>query len=224
MPRKFRSKTYGLMLMFVTALHGNNARGADAVLPWAAVNGGVERGAARSTELYCTVCHGAAGASATPEWPSLAGQPAGYLAEQLQLFRAKRRASPEMAPLAASLTDEDIADLSRYFASMSLQPAMATAGVADADSERLFLAGDAARDLPACASCHGREGSGEVALRAPALRAQQTVYLAKQLQAYAQRRRYPQDPPVQAEAMAQLAARLQPQEITALAAWLQALR
>jgi cytochrome c553 len=191
---------------------------------WPAVGGAAERGAARSTELYCTVCHGAAGTSATAEWPSLAGQQAGYLSEQLQLLRAKRRASPEMAPLAASLTDEDIADLSSYFASQVLSPPTPPAGVADGIGERLFRQGDAARGLVACATCHGNEGRGDGALRAPALRAQQAVYVVKQLQGYAQRRRYPQDPPAQADSMAQIAAQLQPQEITALAAWLQALR
>jgi len=78
--------------------------------------GNPEAGKAAST--VCAACHGAKGISATGAFPNLAGQKADYLAAQLKAFRSKTRANPVMAPMAASLKDEDIDNLSAYFASL----------------------------------------------------------------------------------------------------------
>src|SRR5688572_29045478 len=75
--------------------------------------GSAEEGAAKAA--VCLACHGMNGNSTNPEWPSLAGQNAVYTAEQLRLFRAGVRNNPVMMPLAATLTDDDIADLAVYY-------------------------------------------------------------------------------------------------------------
>lgn len=65
----------------------------------------------------CVACHGARGAEPTGNFPILAGQHAKYLAHTIRGYRSGSRANAVMAPLAASLSDEDIEDLAAYFAS-----------------------------------------------------------------------------------------------------------
>jgi cytochrome c553 len=66
----------------------------------------------------CAACHGANGISGNNLWPNLAGQKQGYLAAQLTAFRDGARNNPVMSPMAAGLSDADIADLSAYYASL----------------------------------------------------------------------------------------------------------
>ena len=64
----------------------------------------------------CAACHGADGNSANPLWPNLAGQHAAYLEKQMKEFRDGKRQDPLMTPMAAALSDSDIADIAAYFA------------------------------------------------------------------------------------------------------------
>ena len=66
----------------------------------------------------CVACHGADGNSTNPLWPNLAGQHAAYLEKQMKDFRDSRRQDPVMAPMAAALSDTDIADLAAYYAGL----------------------------------------------------------------------------------------------------------
>ncbi len=70
----------------------------------------------------CISCHGAQGAAPImPEYPKLNGQNAAYLEVALKGFRDGSRSggqSAAMAPLAQGLSDQDIADLAAYFASV----------------------------------------------------------------------------------------------------------
>jgi cytochrome c553 len=66
----------------------------------------------------CAACHGAAGISAVPMYPNLAGQKEAYLAKQLKDFKAGKRKDPVMGPMAMVLSDEDIANISAYYASL----------------------------------------------------------------------------------------------------------
>ncbi len=74
--------------------------------------GNPESGAAKA--VVCQACHGANGNSVNPEWPSLAGLGADYIAEQLKNFKESKRNNPIMMPNAMSLKDEDMADLGAY--------------------------------------------------------------------------------------------------------------
>ncbi len=71
----------------------------------------------QSKSTACVACHGPNGNSANPEWPSLAGQHEQYIRKQLQAFKGGARKNPLMTPMAASLSDDDMADLGAYFAS-----------------------------------------------------------------------------------------------------------
>jgi cytochrome c553 len=63
----------------------------------------------------CTACHGQYGFSMGPMWPTLAGQHEDYLVKSLEAYRSGVRKDPVMMPMAANLTDQDIALLARYF-------------------------------------------------------------------------------------------------------------
>jgi cytochrome c553 len=67
----------------------------------------------------CAGCHGIPGwRNAYPAYqvPKLGGQHAEYLAGALKAYRTKQRAHPGMQGIAASLSDQDIADLSAFLA------------------------------------------------------------------------------------------------------------
>ena len=74
--------------------------------------------AGKGKAATCGACHGQNGISPNDLWPNLAGQKAGYLEAQLKAFRDGQRANPMMAPMAAPLSDADIADLAAYYSSL----------------------------------------------------------------------------------------------------------
>jgi cytochrome c553 len=74
--------------------------------------------AGKVKSAVCAACHGANGISNNDLWPNLAGQKEGYLALQLKAFREGTRKNPLMSPMAANLSDADIADLAAYFSSL----------------------------------------------------------------------------------------------------------
>ena len=144
--------------------------------------GSVQAGATKA--VVCQACHGANGNSANPQWPSLAGLGADYIAEQLKNFKDSKRNNPVMMPTAASLSADDMADLGAYFDSLpntglEADPSYWQAG------EKLYRGGDAARAIPACMACHGPTARGNEPAKFPALRGQQSVYVIKQLNDYA---------------------------------------
>lgn len=74
--------------------------------------------AGKAKAATCVACHGPAGVSVNPMWPNLAGQKEAYLAKQMKDFRDGRRNDPVMGPMAKGLSDEDIANLAAYYASL----------------------------------------------------------------------------------------------------------
>ena len=86
-----------------------------------APSGDANRG--RERVQMCQGCHGIAGwRTAFPEVyhvPKIAGQHAQYLAAALTAYRSGARNHPSMRAIAASLSDQDIADLAAYYAQPS---------------------------------------------------------------------------------------------------------
>jgi cytochrome c553 len=82
----------------------------------------------REKVQMCQGCHGIEGwRTAFPEVykvPRIGGQHEAYLAKALQAYKSGERAHPSMKAIAATLSDQDIADLAAYYA----QPAVKTAG------------------------------------------------------------------------------------------------
>ncbi|HJV68661.1 cytochrome c [Ideonella sp.] len=69
----------------------------------------------------CMVCHGPLGQATQPDTPNLAGQPASYLTAQLRAFRGGTRRHEVMSVIAKPLTDDDIAQLAAWFASVRVE-------------------------------------------------------------------------------------------------------
>ena len=179
--------------------------------------GSVEAGATKA--VVCQACHGANGNSANPQWPSLAGLGADYIAEQLKNFKDSKRSNPVMTPNAASLSADDMADLGAYFDSLpntglEADPSYWQAG------EKLYRGGDPARAIPACMACHGPTARGNEPAKFPALRGQQSVYVSKQLTDYASGARTTGPNGI----METIAKRLSPDDIRNVASYLQGIR
>ena len=182
---------------------------------WAA--GNVQNGASKAA--VCQACHGANGNSVNPEWPSLAGLGADYIAGQLQNFKDGKRVNAVMQGMAAGLSAQDMQDLGAYFDSLSntgleADPSYWKAG------EKLYRGGDKAREIPACSACHGPTGAGNEPAKFPALRGQHSVYVVNQLKNYVAGTR-PSGP---GAIMPTIAKRLSPDDMRDLASYVQGLR
>ena len=177
--------------------------------------------AGQSKSAICAACHGVDGNSVVPNWPKLAGQHAAYLERQLKLIKDGSRPVPEMAGIAMGLSDQDMADLAAYFASQT-----STAGLADeamlASGEKLYRAGDAKKDIPACIACHGPAGEGNPLAGYPSLAGQHTVYSEKMLKAFRAGTTWGEDD-ASSKTMTQVANRLTDSEIQAVASYIQGL-
>ena len=75
----------------------------------------------RAKAQACAVCHGPLGISVSPDAPNIAGQPAIYLSAQLKAYRGGERKHEVMSLMAKPLSDEDIASLAAWFASIRIE-------------------------------------------------------------------------------------------------------
>ena len=195
------------------------AMGLAAVSVWA------QRDPAKGKEaaVVCQACHmengGGKDNGDIESWPRLAGLPAAYLAKQMQDFKSGSRQAPSMIAFANMLTDEQVADVTAYYA--SLPPPESDVPAADpavlAHGEKLAIRGDWDRYLPPCASCHGpgNNGAGDIF---PAIAGQHAGYLKKQLQLWQQDQRQNDVN----QLMASIAKRLTAEDIEAVSLWLAA--
>lgn len=77
--------------------------------------------AGKGKSAVCTACHGADGIALVPIYPNLKGQNEAYLEGSLKAYREGQRAGGNaaiMSPMAKNLSDQDIADLAAYYASL----------------------------------------------------------------------------------------------------------
>ena len=88
----------------------------------AAAQGSGDAAAGKAKAAVCAACHGPAGVSVNPAWPSLAGQQPVYLAKQIRLFRDGERVEPTMQPFVQNLSDQDVDDIAAYYAGLSPCP------------------------------------------------------------------------------------------------------
>jgi len=213
-------------IVFASLLTAAPAFAAEAALPL----DGAKADVGATKAAICGACHGPTGNSVNPEWPNLAGQSPTYIYEQLHLFKKDVRVNPVMKPILDTVNEADYKDLAVYFATqtptgLEADPSYWKAG------EKLYRKGDPARQIPACAACHGPLGRGNLAAAYPALRAQHSVYTVKQLQDYLTKNRYRDASDANtvyttrnSVMMTTIAARLSPEDIRNLASYLQGLR
>lgn len=165
-----------------------------------AASGAMAQGATGKVDLakgqqiatqVCAACHGPDGNSPTPANPKLAGQHAAYLAKQLRNFKVEKgateaaRANPVMAGFAATLSDDDIRNVSAYYQSQKLKPAAAKNKDIVELGQKIFRGGVADKHIPACAGCHSPNGAG-IPDEYPRIAGQFTEYTEAQLVAFRQ--------------------------------------
>jgi cytochrome c553 len=166
----------------------------------------------------CAQCHAYNGASdGSGAFPRIAGQSAYYLAKQLRDYASGVRTNAVMTPIAKALSSEDTAGVAAYYASVNAPflPLKSAKPMLVKRGEQLAKVGDAAKDLQSCNSCHGPGGAGEPPA-IPYLGGQYAPYIAFQLTMW--KRGFRKNSP---DAMADIAKRLNDQEIDAVAAYFQ---
>jgi cytochrome c553 len=139
---------------------------------------GASVGRGATLALNCTMCHGAQGMSASNA-PNLAGQYPEVVIKQLRDYRDGKRVSAVMQGLAARLSDEAIADLAAYYA--SLPKARTSPTTYDESLPPLVRVGAPLRNIAPCVSCHG---GIDQKLGAPWIEGMPKDYLVAQLRAF----------------------------------------
>ncbi len=134
----------------------------------------------------CAGCHNADGNSVIPMNPILAGQHAEYITKQLMDFKATDNETPKrnsavMSSMVAALTPDDMKKLGEYYAKQKSTPSQVPADEKLLEMGKiLYHGGNIEHGVPACASCHGPNGSG-IPPHYPALAGQHTEYTMTQL-------------------------------------------
>jgi cytochrome c553 len=202
----------------------NLAKGVVSVLLVSAVSsvamaqGNAQAGQAKAAT--CVACHGASGnESLLPNVPKLGGQGERYLLKQLQDIKSDVRPVPLMKGFVDPLTEQDLADLAAYYASLEA-PLGATEESKLALGAELYKAGNAALGVAACSACHSPDGKGVASAGYPALSGQDAPYIDLQLRAFRSGDRHNDE----SEVMRAIAARLNDTEIAALASYAAGLR
>ena len=123
----------------------------------------------------CLGCHGIEGyRNAYPSYrdPKLGGQMAGYIELALRGYRDGTRQHPTMLAQATSLTDQEIADISAYLASVGNET-VAGGGTQGVSFDK----------AAACTACHGQNGIS-VNAAWPTLAGQHEDYLENAIRQY----------------------------------------
>lgn len=126
--------------------------------------------AGRKVANMCRTCHGLDGIAVIPVAPNIGGEAADYLAEQLHAFKSGAREQEMMTVVAGGLSDQQIADVTAYFAAQKVK-ALPPAGF------------DPAAAPEVCSACHGPDGIAVIP-QAPNLAGENTIYLETQLKAF----------------------------------------
>lgn len=150
----------------------------------------------------CAGCHGEFGQGGKEgEYPRIAGMPAAFITEQLELFRERKRPNLAMVEYVdeRQMPDEDIFNISRFLANIQLNTRLPAVDETAPDfnayerlleSKKLMQISRAPGDIKKgqklykkeCASCHGSDGYGKHNKAIPLLAGQYTNYLWRQVE------------------------------------------
>ncbi len=137
---------------------------------------GAQNGSLAEKLQLCAACHGEDGNSKIEKIPSLAGQPAFFVLNQLFLMREGVRKIEAMAAIVKDLKDQDLTDLSEHYAKLTpkkseepIDPELAKRGQEIARRQR-------------CSSCHLPTLAGQDQM--PRVAKQRIDYLVPTLKSY----------------------------------------
>jgi cytochrome c553 len=204
-----RYSPFPVLAIAVAAIVAFAADSADAAGPAPDVEGLIH---------VCSSCHGLYGRNNSSSFPNLAGQQKQFLMTELTAMRDHKRSDPHvqtyMWGMTAQLTNEKIAAIADYYSRQTPATGTPSGSPLVAVGRQIFENGIPARGVPACQSCHGPRAQGNGAF--PRLAGQHAEYISRELGEFASGERAN-------EVMHQSAKNLTPQEIEALAAYLDTL-
>ncbi|MCA1791550.1 MAG: cytochrome c4 [Thioalkalivibrio sp.] len=176
--------------------------------------------AGQAKAMVCAACHGQTGEAILPEYPNLGGQHYSYLLDQMYKFRSGDRYAVLMAGQLDGKPDQDLKDIAAFYAEKEM-----VKGVAEGDAlelgERIYRAGLADKQVPACIGCHSPRGMGNGPARFPVLSGQHAEYVVQQLTAYREGER--QTDEALGQLMRGVARNLNDREIEAVSAYVRGL-
>lgn len=108
----------------------------------------------------CVACHGAAGNSTIVQNPKLAAQHEAYIVKQLANFKTPERNNPVMSSIAKALTDDEVKNIAVYLDAQTQKPGAAKNKDTVEIGKKIYRAGIAEKNVPACAACHSANGAG----------------------------------------------------------------
>lgn len=166
-------------------------------------------------------CHGSGGNGGGATIPRLAAQNPRYIYKQLKDYKEGRRVNAIMSAQAATLTDQNMADIAAYLGTTKSGVNLAKPEILEAGQKR-YLGGNPATGVVPCAGCHGPSGRGNPFAAFPKLGGQHAEYVKAQLYAFraagrqdakGDRRANDGAKPGEAGPMQMIAARLSDQDI-----------
>lgn len=210
------------MIMLITCLFFNLSATATAIPP-AKLPGNKVPNTMVERVKACVACHGPEDKEGRDAYyPRIAGKPEGYLFNQLRNFRDGRRYYQPMAWLLKGLPDQYLKEMAVYFASLEQAfppPEPMTLSSAEAERvRRLIYEGDAARNIPGCVECHGKDLMGTAPF-IPGLLGLPRVYIIAQFGNWQNGGLIRGQTP---DCMSEIAKQLAPEEAVGVAKWLAA--
>lgn len=139
--------------------------------------------AGETKAAMCIGCHGIVGyQNSFPEVhkvPKISGQSAAYIVSALTAYKKNERKHPSMKGIAASLSEQDMADLAAFYSGHA-----GNVTAADTPSKAASVQVAALLEKGACASCHGANFSKPIDPSYPKIAGQHSDYLFVALKAY----------------------------------------
>ncbi|MGB2065013.1 Cytochrome c4 precursor [Marinomonas gallaica] len=139
--------------------------------------------AGKALTAVCGACHGADGNSLAPTFPKLAGQNESYLLKQMTDIKSGARPIAQMTGLLDGMSEQNLADISAYFANQNVVVGQADPALVEA-GKNIYRDGNPATGVPACMACHGPAGKGLNSAGFPQLSGQHASYTASQLKMF----------------------------------------
>lgn len=190
---------------------------ASPTLAWDHPTGGLGENFANTN---CTWCHGPSSQGFSSA-PRLAGQHPQYLENQLLGFQNHTRDNPfskqYMWPAVARISPETAHELAAYFSSLEPKPANDGQTALVERGHEIYRNGIPDANIPSCVACHGPQGQGIGPL--PRLGGQSYSYLKRKLEQWGEGYHQAAMPP-----MPEVASKLSPNDIDALASYLSFVR